>query len=119
MDRKRLASGADAEMSRMKLHRKAMELSSPMHLISKVESFVRREDKSQLSIRIVTLLRLLAQSSLALPIVAAYVGSKLSRLGPQAIVADPIRLLVLNEERYRADLEVLADRPDVELYSLP
>jgi hypothetical protein len=119
MDRKRLASGADAQMSRMKLHRKAMELFSPLHLISKVESLVRREGKSQLGVRTVTLLRRLAQSSLALPLVATYVGSRLSRLGPQAIAPDPIRLLVLNEERYRADLAVLAARPDVELYSLP
>jgi hypothetical protein len=101
------------------MSRKTEALFSPLRLIAKAEGLVVKEGKGWLGNRVVSLLRHSAQSRLALPLIAGYVSTNLKRLGPEATTPNPIRLLVLNEERYRADLEVLAGRSDVELYSLP
>ncbi len=53
------------------------------------------------------------------PFLVRYVSRRLEPCGPPMNNAGGIRLLVLNRERYEADLEVLAAHPSVELVSLP
>jgi hypothetical protein len=83
------------------------------------ERLVGQKSKGWVVAMMVALLRRFAQSRMGMPFIVLYIGSQLNRIGAEATKDDPIRLLVLNEERYRADLEVLAARPDVELYALP
>lgn len=84
-----------------------------------IVNLVRRKKRGRLGSVAVSLLRKVARRDFVIPLIGTYVGSKLVQIGETKTAADTIRLLVLNEERFRADLEVLARRPDVELYSLP
>jgi hypothetical protein len=86
---------------------------------AKIERLVASDSKGRLGKATVSIIRHLAQTGFALSVIERYVGQSLRLLGSKKSARDCIRLLVLNEERYRADLEVLAARPDVELYALP
>ena len=54
-----------------------------------------------------------------MPCLAAYVTTRLRRFGAKSRSRDRIRLLVLNDHRFRPDLMELQDHPDIELLILP
>lgn len=83
-----------------------------------VARLVAKQQKTLLQRSLVRLLRSLARQPIADGLVAYYVSGRLRRISERK-TGQPLRLLVLNEERYRADLDELARHPDVELISLP
>jgi len=84
-----------------------------------LDAFIRREGKGRLLQTGVSTLRGLAKQPWTLPLIARYIESETFWIGSKKNTKNRIRLLVLNEERYRADLAVLADHPEVELIGLP
>jgi hypothetical protein len=83
-----------------------------------VARLVAKQQKTRLQKSLVRLLRFLARRPMADSLVARYVGERLRPISERKSGL-PLRLLVLNEERYRADLDELGKHPDVELISLP
>ncbi len=75
--------------------------------------------KGRIRSGLVATLRTLARQPWTLPLLTVYVASQLTPLSPVKRSEGKIRLLVLNEERYRPDLDTLKAHPDVELVSLP
>ena len=84
-----------------------------------VERLVRSNSRKNFRKILVSVFRLIARQSWAIPFLTTYVASKLKPLCIQKSSISKMRLLVLNEERYRPDLEMLGEDPHVELVSLP
>lgn len=106
-------------MQSMKSAPEVLSSFSRQQWTARIERLVASDRKEWVGKAAVSIIRYLAQTGFALLVIERYVGQSLELLGGKASAPDCIRLLVLNEERYRADLEVLAARPDVELYALP
>lgn len=81
--------------------------------------FISREQKSFLGRIFLNILRILVRSNYAYLILAEYVWLKLVPASNKIKKNNSIKILVLNEERYRADLLELINRDDVILYYLP
>lgn len=84
-----------------------------------VEDVVKSTNKNLLKKIIVSLIRRIARHKLALPLLVEYAASEVAPLSEKKNQDNKIILLLLNEERYRADIDVLAEHPEVELLSLP
>ena len=88
-------------------------------LFSWLIAIVRRQEKGFLDRQLIGLVRRIARLHFFLPLISGYAISQIKTLGPRAVDPQGLCLLVLNQERYSADLQVLANRPDVTLESLP
>ncbi|MDG1143244.1 MAG: hypothetical protein P8N92_01175 [Burkholderiales bacterium] len=85
----------------------------------RIANLVRQEDKSFLVRIFVHMVRKVAKFRMSTPLLAKFIWMKVVPLGSPSNEEGGIVLLVLNEERFRADWEVLARRSDVTLMSLP
>jgi hypothetical protein len=88
-------------------------------IIDFTSSLVRKEQKSFLSRIFLNILKIMVRSNYAYLILAEYVWLNLAIENNNIENKNSIKIIVLNEERYRADLLELSNRDDVILYYLP
>ncbi len=84
-----------------------------------INKFVKKKKKSLFKKIVVSIFRTIARQRWFALFLVKYITSELVQLSKSKVSNNKIVLLILNEERFRADLEVLAEHPDVELLSLP
>ncbi len=84
-----------------------------------IDVVIKSKNKGRIKKLAVAIFRRIARQKWVMPLIIKYVVSELTLLSSNKNSDKKIRLLVLNEERYKADLEVLSEHPDVELISLP
>ena len=80
-----------------------------------MKRFIQKENKAPLHHFTVQLARQIIRQDVFLPLVVNYVARKLECVAE----GGPVKLMALNSERYRPDLEVLSQHDELGLYILP
>ena len=83
------------------------------------DKILSKEDKGIFLKYGIALVRRVLKFSFLIPVIAQFVSKQVYPISPEKNKKVNIRILVLNEERYRPDLAVLGKHPEVELLTLP